>query len=356
MKKRLAFFIFYILLLITFISCNSSDKREEKTRENSALSHESNEIKAVALQYTDFNHELISNGILSASQKADLQFESSEIVEKVYVKNGQRVLNGQKIAMQSQFKLQNNLKQALDNLEKAQLELQDVLISQGYVFRDSLKIPSEIMKIAKIKSNYDNSITQYELALYKLDHSVLYVPFDGIVANLFSKEHNLPSTSDPFCSIIGIKNMEADFMVLENELPLIHVGDQVQISPFSFNDYTIGGKINEINPAVNENGLVRVKASVMNTDKDLYEGMNIKIRVQRSVGKQLVIPKDALVLRNNKKVVFTVKNNKAIWNYVQTGLENSTGYIITEGLNEGDSVIYSGNLNLSHEAPVRLIK
>jgi multidrug efflux pump subunit AcrA (membrane-fusion protein) len=38
--------------------------------------------------------------------------------------------------------------------------------------------------------------------------------------------------------------------------------------------------------------------------------------------------------------------------YVQTAQENSDSYVITEGLNEGDQIIYEGNFNLAHDAPV----
>jgi hypothetical protein len=124
------------------------------------------------------------------------------------------------------------------------------------------------------------------------------------------------------------------------------------VSPFSIRDYTCEGRIIEINPVVDKNGMVQVKALTGNSQNQLYDGMNVKIRLQRSAGKQLVIPKEALVLRTNKKVVFTLKDGKAQWVYVQTGLENSTGYVVTEGLAEGDSVIYEGNINLAHEAPV----
>jgi multidrug efflux pump subunit AcrA (membrane-fusion protein) len=111
----------------------------------------------------------------------------------------------------------------------------------------------------------------------------------------------------------------------------------------------------EINPSIDKNGMVQVKALINNPKNQLYDGMNVKIYLQRSLGKQLVIPKEALVLRSNKKVVFTLKNGYAQWVYVQTGLENSGGYVVTEGLSEGDSVIYEGNINLAHETPVKLI-
>jgi hypothetical protein len=110
--------------------------------------------------------------------------------------------------------------------------------------------------------------------------------------------------------------------------------------------------VTEINPAIDKNGMVRVKAVISNPGNKLFEGMNIRVKLQRSLGKQLVIPKEALVLRTNKKVVFIYNDGMAKWVYVQTGLENSTGYVITEGLSEGDSVIYEGNINLAHETPV----
>ena len=84
--------------------------------------------------------------------------------------------------------------------------------------------------------------------------------------------------------------------------------------------------------------------------------MNVNVRVQKTLPNQLVIPKKALVLRTNRQVVFTLREGKAMWNYVKTGIENATGFIITEGLSEGDSVIYDGNINLAHEAPVSVIK
>ena len=45
-----------------------------------------------------------------------------------------------------------------------------------------------------------------------------------------------------------------------------------------------------------------------------------------------VIPKTAVVLRSGKQVVFTLKEGKAMWNYVHTGLENMEEYTVTDGL------------------------
>jgi hypothetical protein len=46
------------------------------------------EVKAMLLRYSDFTHELISNGTVASASKADLKFQVSEIITDIYVKNG----------------------------------------------------------------------------------------------------------------------------------------------------------------------------------------------------------------------------------------------------------------------------
>jgi RND family efflux transporter MFP subunit len=335
-----------------FFACSSNHSAVNENGLSTALPDEISEVRAMLLEYTDFQHELIANGTVSAN-KADLRFQTSEPIVAIYVKNGDRVHKGQKIAMLEQFKPENNLAQAKDNLDRAYLDLQDALITQGYMHGDSAQVTKDILQIAKMRSNYPQMRNQYELAAYNYRNSILYAPFDGVVANLFTKVYNIPTAAEPFCTIID-DTREADFKILESELPFVHVGDNVQVSPFSVNNYSCEGRVSEINPSIDKNGMVRIKATIHSTCKHLYDGMNVKLKLQRSLGKQLVIPKDALVLRSNKKVVFTLKGGKAQWVYVQTGLENASGYVVTDGLAAGDSVIYEGNINLAHETPVKL--
>lgn len=146
--------------------------------------------------------------------------------------------------------------------------------------------------------------------------------------------------------------MDVEFSVLESELPMIKQGDAVSVIPFSGGD-SRQGKVTEINPMVDENGMVKVWASVTGGD-GLIDGMNVRISVKRAVEKALVVPKSAVVLRSGRPVVFTLDGDKAIWNYVTTVLENLDHYTITEGLSPGDSVIVTGNINLAHEAPVKV--
>ena len=335
------------------MACGGASEVRQETVET-VLPDEEVAVTVCPLAEVDFQHELISNGKLAAKRRVDLRFESQELITHIYVKNGDRVRKGMKLAEQDAFKLKNQVDQALDALEKAKLEMQDVLIGQGYMLADSAKVPAATRRLARLKSGYDQALATYELAVRELEMSTLVAPFDGVIANLFIHQGNPASATEAFCTVIDPQSLEADFTVLENELPLIHVGDQVAVSPFAAPDLLTQGRIAEINPLVDESGMVRVKASVA-ADKRLFEGMNVRVSVQRSLGKQLVVPKSAVVLRSGKQVVFTLVNGKAHWNYVRTGLENADSYTIVEGLKAGDQVITTGNINLAHEASVKVV-
>ena len=354
-NSKMKYFIPFILL---FLSCSSNkDETSSGPSSDSTLFNDDiAEVKVMPLRFTSFSKEILSNGKLIAFQKADLKFRSNETVATVMVRNGERVVKGQVIARLDQFTLLNTLNQNKDMFEKARLELQDILIGQGYDLKDSTHIPREILKIARTRSGFDKARYDLDIAEYNIHASELRAPFNGVVANLFSKENNQSNTGDKFCTIIDDSRFEAEFPVLENELASIRKGQSVRIIPFAFPDITVMGEITQVNPVVDENGMIKVKAVCNNPGNRLTEGMNVKIIAEDKVARQLVIPKQALVLRSEKQVVFTLSLGLAKWNYVKTDLENSTSFTISEGLKEGDTVIYEGNLNLAHDARVMIMK
>ena len=315
------------------------------------------EVRTETLRTQDFVLEVVSNGRISAQQLAELRFVNTSggnVPVKIFVQNGNRVEAGDAIAMMDTFQLSNSYQQAYNSLQRADLDLQDVLIGLGYTLADSASIPEDIFKLALIRSGYNNAKNQYELAKYNLDNATLRTPIAGIVTNLFAKPFNPVDPSEPFCVVIAEGKPEVDFSILENELPLIKKGDRVKIQPYASPDITTTGSVVDVNPNVDKDGMVRIKAHILPHAK-LFNGMNVRISVLRSYGLQWVVPKTAVVLRTGKQVVFVYKNGKAAWNYVETGLQNSTHYTITSStLQEGDEIIYSGNEHLAEGTNVKL--
>ena len=348
------------LVLVMLVACTGTKTdNTEKEGVTTVLPSQMNEVTVMTLAKRNFNHELVSNGKIMAKEYADLYFRTSEVVAKVWVKNGTFVRKGQKLAELDLFKLNNNLTQSKNTLVQAELEMKDVLIGQGYAPDNMDAVPADVLELAKIKSGYAQAKVQYESALYELEQATLTAPFDGVVANLFDKPYNLPKSGEPFCRVIRTSAMEVDFTVLESELPLIKVGDQVEVMPYASAAGVRTGSISEINPLVDANGMVRVRAQVNGGDK-LFDGMNVRISVKRQLGEQMVVPKTAIVLRGGKQVLFTVKDSIALWNYVTTGLENMTECTLVDwescGLEEGMIIVTTGNVNLAHESPVKIIE
>ena len=333
----------------------STDKSDTENNSISiVLPSKISEVKVVKLEPKVFNHEIISYGKISAHDFADLRFTGSDaVIDKIYVKNGDYVRKGQPIASLDRFKIENTLKQNNNDLAKAQLELADVLIGQGYDPEKSENVPAEVMNLARLRSGLDQAETVLAVTKRDLELSTLTAPFDGVVANLFQKANNRPDGAEPFCRIIASGLMDVEFSILESELAVIKLGDEVHVSVFASDDIHTG-RVTEINPLVDKDGLVKVCASVSGTG-NLFDGMNVKVSVRRALNKQLVVPKSAVVLRTGKQVVFTHENGKAMWNYVHTGLENMNEVVVDDGLKEGMEVIYDGNVNLAHETPIKVI-
>ena len=102
-------------------------------------------------------------------------------------------------------------------------------------------------------------------------------------------------------------------------------------------------------------GTLSISAKVRNKDGSLIDGMKVKVVVNTVIPNQIIVPKSAVLARQNRQVVFTEEEGRAIWNYVTTGYENSTHYTINEGLQAGQQVIISNNLTIGHQAPVLVV-
>jgi hypothetical protein len=87
--------------------------------------------------------------------------------------------------------------------------------------------------------------------------------------------------------------------------------------------------------------------------------MNVKVSIRNAIAGQLVVPKQAVVLRDNREVLFRYTGSGvAWWTYVKVVDENENQYsVVAEDggrLEPGDTIIISNNLNLAHESVVTI--
>ncbi|MDA3880713.1 MAG: efflux RND transporter periplasmic adaptor subunit [Prolixibacteraceae bacterium] len=303
-----------------------------------------------------FYNEFENNGKLEACEKADILFEQNGKILSVNVHNGKKVKKGDLLATVESTQQQLNYDMSERNLEKSRLYLEENLINQGYSLADSISVPAHIMKMAIIRSGYLDAKNSLKTAHINLEKCSIKAPFDGIIADLEAKPFNETSLYKKFCTLINDNDFEVSFSVLEMEMSQLQKNMAVEIIPFSFENDTTTGILTEINPKVEENGMVKVKALIKNTSGILSEGMNVKVMIKKPTGAKVFVPKEAVTLRQERNVVFVCKNDTAHWRYVETGETNSTFTVINSNIGEGEEVIIEGNFNLAHLSPVNVIE
>ena len=86
----------------------------------------------------------------------------------------------------------------------------------------------------------------------------------------------------------------------------------------------------------------------------LLPGMNARAVLRAPQSNSLVVPKEAVVYRSGRPVVFTIDKNEAIWNYIEVGKDNGREIEVLDGLEADQTVIVSNNVQLGHQASVEI--
>jgi membrane fusion protein, multidrug efflux system len=339
------------LCLLSLISCKekTTDNREEMARRTSRP--EAVLVETIRLEPGVFFHELVSNGKVYAKEKVVVPFRTSGTIEELNIINGQKVMAGDLMAKIEDFNYHTQLERAIQRLEKAEIDFKDDLL-RNHHSTDTSNLPPAILKMSRIRSGLNEAKTSLNEAQYNYSNTRITAPISGRIANMEVKKHNHSSLYKSFCTIINDDLMEVEFPVIESEYQFVRLGMPVGIIPFSRDSVVINGTITEINPTVAENGMIMVRAAFKNST-GLIEGMNVKILIRKPEANRLVVPKEALVMRQGRDVIFIRQDTLAIWRYVTIEFENSSSLSIIEGLEAGDEVIVKGNINLSHETVVK---
>jgi RND family efflux transporter MFP subunit len=360
-KLKIFTYLIFLLYSLLLLGCKETPSKSEDVISKQQYVPQKNEVGILVLKKQPFNEELLANGKLVALQKNILKFEVGGALEKLNVKNGDYVRKGQILASLQKFTYQQKLDKAEMALKKGELEFRDMLVGRGYDLDLRGDIPDNIYEMAAIRSGFQEAEHQLKDARFELNSATLFAPFEGKVAGIQYKVHEQINSGTEFMTLINDSVFEVEFYLIESEINKIRLKEAVEILAFSSNKM-YEGRISSINPLVEKNGTVLVKAKLKN-DGGLIEGMNVKVRIQKEVPNQFVVPKSAVILRQNQEVLFKYQKGRTYWTYVNSINENSSDYAIVPDpekssatLVEGDTIIISGNLNLAHDTEVVIKK
>lgn len=349
------------ILGITLLSLNSCNENSSTDNTGATLEihEEVNEVECITLERKDFQVELISNGKLKAKHRSSLSFGTIGTIATLNVSNGESVKAGTIIAKLDRKDLELALESAENSLKQAEFEMYDILAGQGFQAKDTTTIPENALYMAKIRSGY--TVAKNNLERTRIEHAgtILKAPYSGKIADLkYGKYDNYGS--DPVCSIIDDSAFYVEFSIMESEYQFLTKGMEVKVIPYSLNGKEIIGKVDWINPSIDKNGQITARASFKN-DGSLIDGMNVKVVAYHNIPDQLIVPKSAILVRDDFNVLFTyTEDGIARWIYVNILDSNSSYHMIEantdrgSSLNEGDIVITKGNLNLADGSSVQI--
>lgn len=346
-----------VAMALALSSCGRASKNMESDDSKLQYAPELTEVETITLTRGSFPLQLISNGKLSATQRSSLNFRQGGMLTKVNYPNGASVPKGAVIAEIDRTDQLSALESARIDLERATLELKDVLIGLGYDASDISAVPEDVMKLASVRSGYSAAKARCADAERNLEATQIRAPFSGKVADIKLKAWETAG-ADVFCTMINDSEFDVDFTVLESEFSFLSVGQGLTVTLFG-GDSSAEGRIVSINPTIDKNGQVAVKARIRNA-AGMIDGMNVKVKVDKMQSSQLVVPKSAVVIRDGLEVLFRYNDGKAEWVYVKILQANSESYAVVANedrmatLSEGDEIIISNNLNLADGSKVTL--
>ena len=359
--NRIFVTVLTLAMVVPFV-CGCKDKRNKQETEDKtemargSYSAEKNVVTVVPLERRMFSKQLVCNGKLEAQNKVTVQFAAQGTIAQINVRDGQKVQKGQIMASLDKEQPRRQLDQARLAFDKAEMNLADRLLDYGYTLADTARIPADQKRVIYINSGFIDAQMALDNAERTYRQCDLKAPFSGKVASLKGRVHE---QGGQLCTLIDDSRYLVRFSVLETEYRFVRTGQQVLVSPFVDSEVVMKGTILSINPTVDQNGQISVTAQVPGSDM-LMDGMNVRITVENSIPDQLVVPKSAVVIRDNMDVLFRVdpRTGHSLWTYVNVLMSNTSEHVVEANkergadLNVGDMIITSGNLNLGDDAEV----
>lgn len=344
MKKRTI--ILSAILASTMVACEGESKNESKAQNSD--SRKSVETCAVV----EYDGEYVNqySGVVEASEILPLSFPQNGTIEKMYVKEGDRVKKGQLLA-------ELNKSYATNMHQVAKLSQQQAQDAYDRLLPMYEKGTLPEIKFIEVQTGLNQANSSLQMTQKGISDCNLYAPTNGVIGR---KEFQAGMNVLPTVSVMElykINSINVKIEVPENEINRIKKGDSAKIFISAINKSFIG-KISEIGIAADMlSHTYSVNIQLENKNHEIKPGMIASVTLNgKSDANGFLVPNKALAKTTSGQSLFLVENEKVKEVPVKTlALLDNQALVVGE-IDAQDRVVYSGQQKIQDGASVRVIK
>jgi len=292
-----------------------------------------------------------SYGYLESTEKIAVGVDFSGTVDKVFFEQGAAIKAGQSLIELDASKQKLRLKRAEATVESANAELEKAdstyqrhrnLVANGALSKEEFK--KSKADFERASANVQDARAALSIAQQELRETTVISPVDGTVVESNLERGQVVLPGDTLAVVQVNDTLRMVTYISQKEVNLLKVGDKASVVSPAVPGREYEARVELIGSDADPNtGNYVVKLTINNQDRVLRSGMSARAKLQGIVMENtLLIPKQAIVDRNRRKVVFTV--NDGIAKAVQPvfGVAGAGELIpVFAGLNEGDVIALS---------------
>ena len=347
MKKKIIV-ITILLLLFASIGYVLSKNKKEIDQKNVAVDRTNIPVAVtvIKLEKQTVERNLEVPATVEPSKKANISAVTSGTITSLNIVLGSKVNAGQVIGAVDTRQQQINLSDAKDALNKAQLDYQlnKELYEGNAGTGQSVKDAKRTMESARFKLS---QLSQ------QLGDAKIKAPISGIIVTKTAEVGEYAGPGAVVATVVNVYNLKAVVFINEKDVYKLHLNQSAVISAEALEGKDFNAKVNFISPVSDENHNYRVELIVNNQSGVLKAGTYIKVNFNLgSESLVLQIPKIALVEGIKNPFVYIAKGDKAEVRKITVGREFGENVEVLSGLNEGDEVVVSGQINLTNNSKI----
>jgi membrane fusion protein, multidrug efflux system len=307
-------------------------------------------VDAYVIKGTPLQNSLDAPGTLLSSESINLQPETTGRITQILFKEGSHVHKGDLLVELFNNDLQAQLEKTKIQQQLAEITLQreeKLLAINGISVQEVDDTKNEIAADQADLDYYNAEISKTEIK----------APFNGVVGLKSVSVGAIVSPTTVIADFEQTDPIKIQFAVPEKYLDKIKEGDHITFTITAFPERIFDGRIYAIDPAIDPTSrMIQMRAIANNPDGLLKPGAFANIHIElRKIPDAIMIPSQALIPTTRDNQVVIIKNNKAEYVDVQTGIENQNNVQITRGLQIGDTVVTAGFMQAKPGMPLQVL-